>query len=125
MFVNKTRPASLVTILKPHCVSLIFFTHKNQTRKWKPFISIVRKKDLYKIKWHIFYEPVVEIGSDIFLTLYHTDSNQDSHFSAITKFNDFSKFFVQISRYNFLVLCGLHIILDSLTSLTLLFRWSI
>ena len=39
------RDVLLVNNLKPHCVSLISLTTNNQTRKWKPYIRTVRKKD--------------------------------------------------------------------------------
>lgn len=37
--------ASRVKSLKPHCVSLIPLTHKNHTRKWKPYMRNVRNID--------------------------------------------------------------------------------
>lgn len=43
-FENVFKAAHLVSNLKPHCVSLMPLTHRNQTRKWKPYIRIVRNK---------------------------------------------------------------------------------
>lgn len=39
------KAASRVKSLKPHCVSLIPLTQKNQTRKWNPYIRNVRNTD--------------------------------------------------------------------------------
>ena len=45
-FEKVLKAAVLVRSLKPHCVSLIPLTQRNQTRKWKPYIKIVLNKVL-------------------------------------------------------------------------------
>ena len=45
---NKTMAAGRVSSLKPHCVSLTPRTHRNHTRKWKPYMRIVRKNERWK-----------------------------------------------------------------------------
>lgn len=48
--VNSLCAALRLISLKPHCVSLTPRTHRNQTKKWNPFIKIVLKNDLYNKK---------------------------------------------------------------------------
>ena len=48
--VNSLCAALRLISLKPHCVSLTPRTHRNQTKKWNPFIKIVLKNDLYNNK---------------------------------------------------------------------------
>ena len=48
--VNSFCAARRLISLKPHCVSLTPRTHRNQTKKWNPFIKIVLKNDLYNNK---------------------------------------------------------------------------
>ena len=46
-FLNNSSAAPRVNNLKPHWVSLMPLTQKNQTTKWKPIMRMVRKKDLW------------------------------------------------------------------------------
>ena len=51
---NVLRAALRVSNLKPHCVSRMPLTHRNQTRKWKPYMRNVRSGERF-FCCYVFY----------------------------------------------------------------------